>query len=376
MFKKGFFFLFLLFIPAMLNAQALVSLKLVNLENKEVVPLGDFERGKIWVTKHSKKVLLYNGDSLKAFSVKSDVFFPIGDIYFKDKFDVLNWQNVENDVIQKEAINKRLIPQFLWSSALKNISVSIATTDVNGEKLFIADTDGDIHVFDIKSKEYEGKLRFLKKPIKFIKTLKNRGLVIVYEGNIVYYIQYFKIPFFSFLQDLKSSYVEKNRVKVPLNFISSFSINESENKILMSGDHKTIILLQLPSLSYSKITEERLFIEFADFLGDDSVIYMTLKERGYIESNVNIRSHFNFMKNFFDLRKEVVVSPSGNFIARFSEQESFDIFELNNTPRQLASVNIEKKMFGELFWGGDNRTFIFTDKNREKITLFRLIEEK
>lgn len=366
----------LFFIPAMLNAQALVSLKLINLENKEVVPLGDFERGKIWVTKDTKNVLLYNGDSLKAFSVKSDVFFPVGDIYFKDKFNVVNWQNAENDVVQKDVAKKMLIPQFLWSSGLKNISVSIATTDVNGERLFIVDTDGDIHVFDIKSKVYEGKLRFLKKPIKFIKTLKNGGLIVVYEGNIVYYIQQFKIPFFSFLQDLKSSYLEKNKVKVPLNFISSFSINENEDKILMSGDHKTIILLQLPSLSYSKITDERLFIEFADFLGDDNVVYMTLKERGYIESKTNIRSHFNFMKDFFDLRKEMVVSPSGNLLARLSEQESFEIFELNRNPRQLASVNIEKKMFGELFWGGDNRTFIFTDKNREKITLYRLIEKK
>ena len=376
MIRKSFLVFLLLLLPVTLNAQAFVSLKLIDINNKEVVPLGDFERGKIWVDRKTKRVFLYNGESVKAFSIKEDVFFPVGEVVFNDALNVVNWQKEETGKEKKENVaDKKLAPRFLWSSALRDTTISIATTDVNGEKLFIADADGDIHVFDIQSKDYEGKLRFLKKPIKFMKPLKNGGLIIVYDDSVIYYVERFKVPFFSFLQDLKSSYREKTKTRIPLNFISSFSVNESEDKLLLSGDHKTIVVLNLPTLSYTKLGEERLFIEFADFIDDNSIIYMTLKERGYFEQGTTFRNHFNFMANYFDVRREAVASPSGRFLTRVSDKGTLDIIDFD-VPALLASIGLETKMFGELFYGNDNRTLIITDKKRERVSLYRLEEQK
>jgi len=376
MIRKSFVVFLLLLLPVNLNAQAFVSLKLIDINNKEVVPLGDFERGKIWVDRKTKRVFLYNGESVKAFSIKEDVFFPVGEVVFNDALNVVNWQKEETGKEKKENVaNKKLALRFLWSSALRDTTISIATTDVNGEKLFIADADGDIHVFDIQSKDYEGKLRFLKKPIKFMKPLKNGGLIIVYDDSVIYYVERFKVPFFSFLQDLKSSYREKTKTRIPLNFISSFSVNESEDKLLLSGDHKTIVVLNLPTLSYTKLGEERLFIEFADFIDDNSIIYMTLKERGYFEQGTTFRNHFSFMANYFDVRREAVASPSGRFLSRVSDKGALDIIDFD-VPALLASIGLETKMFGELFYGNDNRTLILTDKKRERVSLYRLEEQK
>lgn len=373
-FSLVFFSLFL----SNLYAQAMINLKMINLKNNESFSLGDFERGKVWVERENKNIFIYDGEETKSFSIKEDVFLPTGEASFENgNLTVKKWYKEEEEKEKKsgEKMIQRVAPKFLWELNLKEINLSMATTDIKGENLFVADQDGDIHVFDIADKEYRGRLRFLKKSIKHLKTLNNGGLVIIYDGSIVCYIENFKIPIFSFLQDLKSSYQLKKIVKIPLNFISSFSINNSQDRAVLAGDHKTIIILDLPTLTYKNISEEKLFIEFADFVDDDRLIYMTLKVRGFTDNTTTFRSHFTFMENYFDLRKMAILSPSGRFMLRISEKDSLDIFDLI-TPFKVGTVTLEQKRLGDVFFGNDNRTFIITDKKKERLALYRLIDQK
>ncbi|GAB4432841.1 MAG: hypothetical protein OHK0040_03030 [bacterium] len=365
-------------VPTTLYAQAMINLKMIDLKSGDTYSVGDYERGKIWIDREGSSIFLYDGESLKSYVLKDDVFMPLGDLSFEaGGLSIKKWFKEQDDKGKKEEKKqkKRLLPKFLWNMTLKEISLSTATTDVKGERLFIADLKGDIHVFNIKDRDYEGKLRFEKKAIRYIKALDNGGLLIIYDDSTVCYVERFIIPVFSILQDLKSSYVLKRTIRIPLKFISSFGLNKSQNRAILSGDHKDVIVINIPSLTYNKISEERLFIEFADFVADDAVIYMTLKAKGFTESTTTLRSHFTVMENYFDLRKSVIPSPSGRFLLRISEKESLDIYDLYE-PSFLGGIGIDQKSLGDIYFGSDNRTFILTDRKKERITLYRLIEQQ
>lgn len=266
-----------------------------------------------------------------------------------------------------------LLPKFFWSTSLKNIQLTGISTDVKGEYLFITDNDGNINVLNIVEKRVEGKLNFYTKPIKYLRPLTNGGMLIIYDDNMFYYIERFKIPLFSFLQDLKSSYVVKKSIKMPISFVSSVSINSKEDRLVIAGDHKTLMTVNLPNLELQKLTEDRLFIEFADFIEDGTILFMTLKARDSSDYTFPAHAHFSKLANYFDLRRRVILSPNGRFLLRINDNESLSVFDLY-TPSLLANINLDIRRLGEIIFGMDNRTIIFLERNRKRIILYKLVE--
>ncbi len=375
MLKRALFFL-IIFFPSYLYAQAMVSLKMVDLKSKNVITLGEKDRGKVWIDSEGKRVFIYDGDKLNAFTIRENMLIYAGELFFEsDSISVTGWEKVFAEDEKKKNTNTRLVPRFYGSMLLRDVNPMVIATDVKGERLFVADNRGYIYVFDIEAKEYKGRLLFGKKSVRYLRTLKNGGLLIIYDDNSLSYIEPYKIPFFSFLQDLKSSYELKKSVIIPLNFISSVNVNPKEDKIIITGDHKTLIAVSLPSLQYEKIYEERLFIEYADFIDNDLVLYMTLKERSLEQrSDFKKGHHFRFLSGFFDLRRTITESPSGSFIVRISEKDSLDIFEMKR-PSKLGSIDFDYKNYGQLVFGSDDKTIIAIDKDRSKILLYRLQEQ-
>lgn len=374
---KKIVFLLVAFLPIIAFAQSEVSIKMLNLESKKGVVLGEYERGKVWIEKGEKRIFLYNGDSVKAFSLKDETLLPVGEALFDEgDFRINDWKEGEHE--KKEKIKTSpFVPAFLGYLDLKNINPTFITTDKKGELLFVADGEGFIYVFNVSKRDYLGRLKFLKQPIKYIKALKNEGLLIIYEGGVVSYIERFKIPFFSFLQDLKSSYVLKNQATLPVKFVSSFAVNESEDKMILAGDHKVIIGVALPSLTYDLVDEDKLYIEFADFIGDKTVIYITLKEKSIKDSEINVHPfhHFSVMAAFFDMRRFSISSPSGRFFSRIKQDEEIEVIDFA-VPAEIGRINFDIKKFGNFFFCDDDRTFIILDKKQKDLYLYRIIERK
>lgn len=370
-------FLFLIVYPVSVSAQGMVNLKMFKLSSNEKVSIGDFPRGKFWVQREQKKVYLAAENWIKGFVIKDDILLPVDDATFEGEgISVNTWKT---DVFKKAGESEKktqttLLPKYLWSLSLKEIQVTGISTDVNEEYLFVTDKNGNINVLNIVDKSLEGKLNFYKKPIKYFRPLTNGGMIIIYEDNMFYYIERFKIPIFSFLQDLKSSYVVKKSIKMPISFVSSVSINSKEDRVVIAGDHKTLMILNLPGLETKKITEDRLFIEFADFIDDESILFMTLKERGYSDDAFPAHAHFSRLANYFDLRRRVILSPNGRFLLRINDNDSFSVFDLYNSSL-LANINLDIRRLGEIIFGMDNKTIIFLERNRERVIIYKLVEK-
>lgn len=372
-----FSFLFFIFLfPPYVKGQAFVNLKVLNIKRSDAFSVGDVERGKIWTNKEKKEVLLYSGDGLIRYSLREDVFMPLGELAFEgEAFTVKKWQIEDDDKKKRQEKIEKFAPKFLWRSQLRSGVITMATTDVNGERLFLIDKDGDILVFNLADKDYEGKLNFLKKSIRFFKPLKNGGLLIVYEDGTIYYVEHFKVPVFSFLQNLENSFRVKKTITVPISFMSALSLSPNEESFVIAADHKRLFLFELPTLSYRIVAEEKLFVEYVDYIDNDLLIYMTLAVRELGDTPITIRNHFKVLEDFFDLRRTAVASPQGNRFLRITENESLTFFDVTE-PQMLGSIGIEQKKIGDIYWGCDNKTVIITDKKRTGFALYQLKKVK
>lgn len=362
--------LFLLCPFSDIYAQGSMNLKNYNIPKSETETLAGFSGGKVWLDRTKKRLCFYAGDEIRVFGIKEKKLSVDG--VFRFIGDELNLTGEKTGVPAREKPEsgdaKKTVLKYFWEFRVQGETITSLTSDINGENLYLADQNGQIYFYNLKKKEFIGRLIFEKKPVKQIRALRNGSLLLFYEGGEAAYIKKVKVPFFSFFQDFKSSYELKHRTALPGSFISRIEINDSENKAAVTADHKNVIIVELPALREDKSFKEKRFIDFVDFIDDDNLIYTAMAEKS-VTAPFDVHSHLASLAGFFDWRKYIIPSPTGRYFIRISDKNSLKLYDLYKTGF-ISDIGLDIKGVGEIKFAEDESRFFILNSERNKITVY------
>jgi hypothetical protein len=344
--------LLFLFFPSFLNAQIPMRIKLMEF-SKDPVTIAVYEGGRIWIDSKDRNKFYYdNGKELVIYDLKNNQVKEVSKTDF---------EKVAKD-LENVAANKIL--KSHWSFTFDEI-VSCYTVDKTSQNLIVADNAGFLYFFDIKKKEFKGRLKLSNKAIKIIKPLQNGSLLLINEGGSIIYVEYVRIPFFSFLQDLRSSYRVYKETNLNYNFVSRVFLNEKEDLVGIVVNHKEIYLFKLPRLEKVKSISEDGFIRYADFIDENKLFYATTTVFIKYENPSSIESHLAIIAHFFDRSGITIPSLSGNLIMRFENRKELRIYNVNPLSLLVDFGSLFEKNL-EINISPDDKTIIIysNDKNR------------
>jgi len=347
-----FLILLFLFFPSFLYAQIPMKIKLMEL-TKDPVTIAVYEGGRIWLDSKDRNTFYYdNGKELVIYNIKNNLVKEVS----KTDFENIA-KNLEN-----VAANKIL--KSHWSFTFDE-SVSCYTVDKKSQNLIVADNAGFLYFFNIKKKEFKGRLKLSNKAIKIIKPLQNGSLLLINEGGSIIYAEQVKIPFFSFLQDLRSSYRVYKEANLNYNFVSRVFLNEKEDMVGVVVNHKEIYLLKLPGLEKVKNVSEEGFIRYADFVDENKLFYSTTTAFIKYENPSSIASHLAIIAHFFDRSGITIPSVSGNLILKFENRKELRLYNVNPLSLLVDFGSLVEKGV-EINISPDDKTIIIysPDKNR------------
>ncbi len=347
-----FFILFFLLSPSFLYAQIPMKIRLMEL-SKDPVTIAVYEGGRIWLDSKERNKFYYdNGKELVVYNLINNTVREVS----KTDFD-----NVKKEL---EQVSVKNALQSHWTFTFDE-GVSCYTVDTKSQNLFVADNNGFLYFFDIKKKDFKGRLKLSNRAIKIIKPLQNGSLILINDSGSMIYVEYVKIPFFSFLQDLRSSYRVSKEVNLNFNFVSRVFINEREDVAGIVVNHKQIYLFKLPGLERVKSISEDGFIKYADFVNENTLLYATTTAFTKFETPSSLESHLTIIAHFFDRSGITIPSVSGNLLMRFENRKDLRLYNVNPLILLVDFGGLVEKGI-EINISPDDKTIIVysNDKNR------------
>lgn len=334
----------LFLLPSFSNAQIPIRIKAFHINKSQPEVIAFYEGGKCWLDSKDRTTLYYdNGNEL---------------VYYAIEEKGLIEKNKENFLSAKQDNNFKTSPREalkrFYSLPFDEEKVLSYAMDAKGETFYVSDDKGYVYFFNIKKKYFEGRLRLSSKGINLIRPLKNGSILLFNEGGHIVYVEHVKIPFFSFLQNLKSSYKIAKEIDLPFNFLSRVVFNDKENMALLIGDHKKIFIIQLPSLERLKFYEEAGFIRYADFIDDSKFLYTVTSSFSKAETPFDINMHMIALAHFFDRSGVIIPSPSGKLLLRFEDRKELRLYKLAPLTKLVD--------FGDLIERGIEVTILPDDK--------------
>lgn len=340
--------------PAQLFAQIPMKIKVTNFENMETNTIAVYEGGKVWLNNSKDKLMYDNGKEIVFYKLQDKTVREIN----KYPFDTLDVKNIEK-------FSAKNVLKNIWTFTIEE-KVSSYSMDVKGENFFLADNAGYVYFYDIYKKDFKGRLKFSSKPIKIIKALSNGNLILINEECEIILVERVKIPFFSFLQDLRSSYKISKVLRLEANFVSRVIFDEKQELMALVADHKSIFIFKLSTLEIMRKLSEGGYIRYADFLNNKTILYATTTAFSRAFDNpFSLETHMATLNHFFDRSGITVPSHSGNLLLRFENRRELRLYSVD--PLKLIVD------FGDLIEKGvevtispDDRTlFLYqNDKNR------------
>lgn len=345
--------LFVIF-PSLLFAQVPMKIKVANFENSETYTLAVYEGGNVWLNNNRDKLYYDNGKELVIYKLEGKT---IGEIS-KNNFDTTDLKNVDKYSASK--ILKRI-----WAFTLED-KVSSYSIDGKSENFFLADNTGYLFFYDIRNKDFKGKLKFSSKPIKIVKVLNNGNLILINQECEIIFVERVKIPFFSFLQDLRSFYKVSKVMKLEANFVSRVIFDKKQELMAVIADHKNTFIIKLPTLEIVKKFSEGGYIRFAEFLDGKTILYsVTTAFSKVMDNPFNLEAHMATLAHFFDRTGITIPSYSGSFLLRFENRKELRLYNVEPLKLMVDLGDLIEKGV-EVTLSPDDRTLIFfqEDKNR------------
>ncbi|MCX7770576.1 MAG: hypothetical protein N2202_05780 [Proteobacteria bacterium] len=331
-----------------------MKIKLVDIDKSEISTIAVYEGGKVWLNDKKDKLLYDNGKEIVFYKLEDKNVREIG----KNSFD-----SIDSKDIEKYSAKRTL--KSLWTFTLEE-KVSAYTIDERAENFLLSDNSGFLYFYDINKRDYKGRLKLSEKPIKVIKILKNGSLVLVNESCEIIYVERIKIPFFSFLQDLRSSYKISKVVKLDANFISRLIVDDKQELVGVVADHKNIIIFKLPALEIVRRFGENGYIRYADFLNNKSLLYTVTTAFSKAQDNpFSMEFHMGTLAHFFDRTGISIPSNSGNLLLRFENRKELRLYSIEPFKLLVDFGDLIEKGI-ELTLSPDDRSIILfqPDKNR------------
>lgn len=360
-----FLFAFLIiFFSSIANAQIPMKIKLLDIKNKNIETIAVYEGGRIWLNKENRKNFYYdNGKELLSYSLEDKRVKELTKVSF---------ENLSPEILEKFSSKKAL--KTYWGFNFED-NISAYSIDNRGENFFISDNYGNIFFYDLKSKEYKGRLNLSDRAVKIIKPLKNGALILVNEEGKLLYVERVRIPIFFFLQDLRSSYKISKELNLGVRFVSSIILNENEDTMALVMEHKIITIFKLPTLEIISNFNESGYIRYADFVDNNTIIYSTTTAFTKTDNPFSIESHMAVIAHFFDRSGITIPSTSGKLMLRFENRKELRLYSVNPL-RLLVDFGdlIEKGI--EVTISTDDDLIIIYSKEKRRFGFYQIGKEK
>jgi hypothetical protein len=350
----------LLFFPSLASAQIPMKIKIANFEKSEINTIAVYEGGKAWVSNVRDKLYYDNGNEIVIYSLQDKTVKE----QLKHNFDAIELKDYEKFSAKK-------VLKSLWSFTLEE-KVSSYAMDSIGENFFLGDNTGFLYFYDIKKKDYKGRLKISSKPIKIIKSLNNGNIVLVNEECELIFLERVKIPFFSFLQDLRSSYRVSKIIKLEANFVSRIIFDEKQELMALISDHKNIFIIKLPTLEILKKLTEGGYIRYAEFLDNKNILYLaTTAFSRALDNPFNVEAHMAALAHFFDRTGITIPSFSGNLLLRFENKKELRLYSVEPFKLLVDFGDLVEKGV-EVTIAPDDKTIILYQADRSRFGFYQI----
>lgn len=346
--------------PSQLFAQIPMKIRVSDFEKMESYTLAVYEGGKVWLSNSKDKLFYDNGKEIVLYRLHDKTVSEIN----KYSFDTLDLKDMDK-------YSARNVLKNIWTFTLEE-KVSSYSMDMKGENFFLADNNGNLYFYDIHKKDFKGRLKLSSKPIKIIKSLNNGNLILINEDCEVIFVERFRIPFFSFLQDLRSSYKISKVIKLEARFVSRVIFDDKQEFMAVIADHKNIFIFKLPTLEIIKKISEGGYIRYADFLSNKNILYATTTTFSKaLDNPFDLESHMATIAHFFDWSGITIPSNTGNLLLRFENKKELRIYNVDPL-RLIVELGdlIEKGV--EVTISPDDKTLVLYQSQRNRFGFYKI----
>jgi hypothetical protein len=352
-------------------APGMATVKVVNLRSGESVALADIPAGKACVDDDYKKLFVITGNEIKSYNFNAVSLNQKETYRFGGTTDAGDEKKSDNAVSRLKRY---------WRLKIPEDEVTAFAGGHDGRSLYVGDRKGYVHFFDTSRRHYWGKLAFLRKPVLMIKPLKDESLLIFYRDGDVVLAKRYRSPVLSSLQLLKDSYQLAATVRFPYQQCNSVDVAQTGEKAVFICDRKNIVVLDIPSMAIQKKIEGRKFVNFANFIGNEYLMYSDVRHLSEADTPFDATLRDEMVK-FFDWRNSVATPGRGNLFVKISNKNNLNLYSFS----KMASSGKSGAIFGasgeliegvhetsHVSFGEDGNTVFVLNAAKNRLSVYKL----